>query len=366
LLQRFQGTYVFDTTDVALPRCLRAEFPSCNPGQAACGILTCLELSQHGIIDLQLGAAVDNDLAFDLAHTGLPQGALRLADLGFFNLELLDDYDREGVYYISRYKPHMNLTDMDGNNFKLVEYLRQQSGDVVDTWMRVGEKRVKTRLIAVRVSEEAAAKRREDYRNKKKGRGKAASAVMLEMCSWDVSITNVAESKLSWREVVSLRRLRWQVELLFKTWKSVGGLAHLRGQSRERVLVELYAKLLGKVVEGWHLLVLCGDPLRWSWYRGSKKLQKWWGGEMKCLKEGEALVRWLEKSAKRLQKTAKKEQRKKRPSAWQTVLDKDDPRWADGSAFPEPPPPHPSWWFATRIPDPQSETAFSSDLRSTA
>jgi hypothetical protein len=351
LLQRFAGVYVFDTTDVAMPKCMLNEFPSCNQAQAACGILTCLELSQFGVVDLQVGPARNNDLSFELAHAGLPEGALRLADLGFFNLELLASYDSEGVFYISRYKPHMNLTDLAGNNFKLLEYLRQQRQDVVDTWILAGEKGIKTRLVAVRVSEAAAAKRREKYRQKKRGKGKAVSAEMLEMCGWDVSITNVPEDKLSWPEVVTLRRLRWQVELLFKAWKSVGGLDHLAGRTRERILVELYAKLLGKVIEGWHLLILCGDPLRWSWYKASKKMQMWWAKEMERIGDADELAGWLEKTGKRLRKTAKKERGKKRPSAWQTVLDKDDPRWADGSAFPSPPPPLPDWWLANRDPD---------------
>lgn len=355
LLERFEGVFVFDTTDIAMPRCMLPEFPSCNEGQAACGILTCLELSRFGLVDLQVAPARDNDLSFDLAHTGLPEGALRLADLGFFNLDLLESYDREGVFYISRYKPNMNLSELDGNEFSLVEYLDRQRGDVVDTWIFAGKKRVKTRLVAVRVSPAAATRRREKYREKKRQKGKATSEAMLEMCGWDVSLTNVPEGKLDWREVVSLRRLRWQIELLFKAWKSVGGLDHLAGRSRERVLVELYAKLLGKVVESWHLLVLCGDPLRWSWYRASKKMQKWWGRMMGRIAEPEEQAGWLEGIGKKLKKAAKKEQRRKRSSAWQTVLERVDPRWADGSVFAADPP----WWFTVPNPNRQDQTAFS-------
>jgi hypothetical protein len=289
-----------------------------------------------------------------------------LADLGFFNLELLQSYDDEGVFYISRYKPHMKLTDSEGNKLKLLEYLRQQDGDVVDAWIGAGQQQVQTRLVAVRLSPEAARKRQDNYRKKKKGKGKAVSAEMLEMCEWDVSITNVPEEKLHWREVVTLRRLRWQVELLFKSWKSVGGLDHLAGRSRERVLVELYAKLLGKVLESWFLVMLCGDPVMWSWYRASKQMQPWWAGVMDRIDDARELASWLEKIGAKLRKTAKKEQRQERPSAWQTVLDKDDPRWADGALFPSPPPPLPDWWFANRNPDKEGAGTFPCPILSSA
>ena len=233
LLERFEGVYSFDTTDIALPDCMAGEFPGLGgstpeAGLAGCGVLVCLELTGQGIVDLQVADARTNDLAFDLAHTGLPEGSLRLADLGFFNLELLESYDQEKVYYISRWKPHMLLFDEHGHKFHLTDYLRKDGRERIDCWVWAGEKRVRTRLVAVRLSAEVAARRRRRYCERKKGKGKAVSEVALAACEWDVTMTNVPGEKLSLDEVISLRRLRWQIELLFKTFKSVGGLDHLK------------------------------------------------------------------------------------------------------------------------------------------
>ena len=48
---------------------------------------------------------------------------------------------------------------------------------------------------------------------------------------------------------------RWNVELLFKRWKSLGGLGHSQGTKEDRLVVEVYAKLLGALLRH-HMCVL--------------------------------------------------------------------------------------------------------------
>ena len=86
------------------------------------------------------------------------------------------------------------------------------------------------------------------------------SARQWEMAGWTVLVTNLPPERLSAAEAWELYRVRWQIELLFKRWKGQGGLSRSAGRSRERVLCEILAKLLGQVVANWAVL-LRGGPL---------------------------------------------------------------------------------------------------------
>lgn len=333
LLARFNGVYALDTTDITLPPSLAALYPGLggstpDASRAACGLQFCVELSGQGIVDLQLAGIRTNDLRFGLAQTSLPAGSLRLADLGFFNLDLLAGYAAENVYYISRWKPNMILYDTDQKALNLIEYLEKTGRGAVDEWVSVGEKRVRTRLVALRVPPEVASRRREQLLARKRKKGKKVGPGLLALCDWEVSITNVPEAMLTPEEVARLRRLRWQQELMFKQLKSIGKINHTNGTRPERVLTELFAKLLGQVVSGWQLMVSVGSPVTWSWYRCSQRVQGFWREVVVELGSLPGLVARLEQLAARLLRGGRKRRQKKRPATFQLVQSPADlDRW---------------------------------------
>src|SRR5262245_23524794 len=106
LLRRFRGVYVFDTTARSLPAELAALFPGCGGGTPTAGQapLKChvgLELLT-GALELMVGPGRHPDVTSELAQAPLPEGALRLADRGFFDLKVLGDYADAGVFWITR------------------------------------------------------------------------------------------------------------------------------------------------------------------------------------------------------------------------------------------------------------------------
>jgi hypothetical protein len=107
--------------------------------------------------------------------------------------------------------------------------------------------------MAVREPPELAAARRQRLREETTRKGQAVSVRRLALADWTLLVTNVPASRLSVEEALVLVRARWQIELLFKLWKDQGLLDESRSQKRWRRLCELYAKLLGLVLQHWLL-----------------------------------------------------------------------------------------------------------------
>jgi hypothetical protein len=83
------------------------------------------------------------------------------------------------------------------------------------------------------------------------------------MCDWTMLITTVPEMLLTGREAIVLYRARWQIELLFKRWKSQGLVADLSGTTEVRQMVRLWSRLIAALAQHW-LVVGCtwNDPCR--------------------------------------------------------------------------------------------------------
>jgi hypothetical protein len=86
-------------------------------------------------------------------------------------------------------------------------------------------------------------------------KGRQVSAVRLRLAAWTLFVTNVPAEHLMLREALVFGRLRWQIELLFKLWKSQGRVDESRSTNPWRILCEVYAKLLAMLLQHWIFLV---------------------------------------------------------------------------------------------------------------
>ena len=289
LLRRFAGgVCLLDSTTLTLPEAFAGAWPTSGRNKdlphgpeddkQVGGIKAQVRLN---LLDGTLSGpflfpARDNDRKGVLHTALLPAGALHLADLGFFCLERLQELDRQKVFWLTRVKAGTRLRDATGRQWTLADFLNQQTADTVDGSLTLGvDNPVPCRFVAMRVPASVAALRRKRQEKRAKNRHCKTHTDQATLVNWNVYATNVPREMLSVQEAWVLARCRWQIELLFKLWKSEGHIDESRSEKPWRILCEIYAKLLGMIVQHWLLLVGCWSHADRSLVKASRTVRRY-------------------------------------------------------------------------------------------
>ncbi len=272
LLARFTGVYLQDCSTVSLPPALAAQWPGCGgrgaAGQAAIKLGARLDLLAGRLEGPYLASGRTHDRTVPGASASVPAGSLWMGDLGLVTLARLEALAAEGGYWLTRVKAQTHIETADGQVWEQSSLLAHQETDRIELAVRLGKRaRIPARLLAIRVPDEVAEERRtrlrEEAARKRPRHPEPVSAERLALAAWSIYVTNVPVALLTLAEALVLVRARWQIELLFKLWKSHAQIDTSRSQQPQRILCELYAKLIGVVIQHW--LVLTGawpEPAR--------------------------------------------------------------------------------------------------------
>jgi hypothetical protein len=174
------------------------------------------------------------------------RGDLVIRDLGYFVLSVLSQMNEAGIYFLSRWKNGVLLYEKTrGKKIDLRKLLKNKSN--IDIEVLCGRKeKVKVRLVAVKLSDAQANERR---RKAKADRHRNANhdKTYYYLLGYSIFITNVKDDVWNCREIAEAYRVRWQVEILFKSWKSSFGIERLipyAVSNTERIESILYLLLL--------------------------------------------------------------------------------------------------------------------------
>jgi hypothetical protein len=263
LLTQFTAVQLVDSSGISLPDSLAAEFPAAGGDGPVAGLKlqTIWEFLRGNLTAVFQTTAREPDQSFTGHLAYITQGALFLCDLGYFKLTSLRDIIAGQAYFISRLDTQCGLLDpTTEERFDLLAYLRQSLADRVELNLWVGcAMQLPCRVLAVRLPPDVVEERRRKAKDNARRKGRTLSTQKLAWLEWSIYITNVPAAMLALRQVVLIYTLRWQIELLFKLWKSEAQLDRVAGKRRERTLCEIYAKLIGMVV--FHYLTA---PVRWA------------------------------------------------------------------------------------------------------
>ena len=258
LLERVNRVLVTDSSSWDVSAHLKDIFPGSggSASSANCKLQFVYDYKSGSIVLLEDRAGTEPDQKYSKNLVSLIQeGDLLIPDLGYWNFETFFGIDGKGGYFISRFNSRVNIWDRRDEKFiklDLLSILEQQMSNSIEMEVFIRGEKTKTlkiRLVVFRVPEEVANMRRKKLKEQARKKGRIVSKKSLQLCDWSVFVTNASEEIVPGEMIRSIYRVRWCVELIFKSWKSILRMhqSNVR-KNHYRLKCELYAKLILAVI----------------------------------------------------------------------------------------------------------------------
>jgi len=264
LFEKFDKIYLVDSSGWNISNSMKDVFRGAGGGKgtssAAVKVQLTYEYKSGEISCVELTDGVVNDSKYLKKILGLiNNGKLIIQDLGYWGYEIFNEINKNRGSFLSRYHTSSDLwIEKDGQYVKLEfeKFLKTRKSNAVeiDAYIKKSNNYLKIRTIFFRVPETVSENRRRSLKgkNKKKGgreKNYTPKAKNLYLCEWSVFVTNTDEEQIPSNMIRSVYRLRWNIELIFKSWKSIMKIHKSNVRKNEhRFRVELFAKLIFAVL----------------------------------------------------------------------------------------------------------------------
>jgi len=120
----FAGIRVMDSTEINVGKNASDKYPGYG-GLGREGIASIqfeYDLLSGETTQLSIGSSLDSDVKEALKSLNdIKKGTLLLRDMGYNSLANLLEYNKRGLYYISKVKPQWKLTVLIGQDWKVLE-----------------------------------------------------------------------------------------------------------------------------------------------------------------------------------------------------------------------------------------------------
>lgn len=220
-----------------------------SPGPAGTGgrLHVALRVADLGVVSAAITTTEEGET---LRRFAFSKGQLVIADRGYANPAGVGHVVAQEADILVRVnRGSLPLFDEQGKQIDLLAWVRTLSGrraqHCAATVRDRGE--IEGRLVAARLPAEKVDEARRRVR-----REVGDDPVALELAEWLIMFTTVPAHRLTDAQIVDAYRLRWQVELLFKRWKSLCHIDKMPNYRDDTLVSWLSAKIL---------LLLCAERI---------------------------------------------------------------------------------------------------------
>ena len=254
LLEKFKSIKLLDSTYITLPASMEdiyRGYATSYPNQklstkAGMKLQVVYDYLNQNISNVDIKEGARSDQGYRDYLESIEEGELHIADLGYFVPSSFRSIMSKKAYFISRYKSDTNIYDVHTEEkIEMLDYLK--NNDKFEREVILGkEAKLKVRMVGIKLSKDQAEARKRKANSLAKSHGYTSSRKNQELLNWSIFITNIPSHTTSFSNIFKIYRLRWQIELLFKLYKSQVSIDKFKSKiNQARILCEFYAKLIG-------------------------------------------------------------------------------------------------------------------------
>ncbi|MGW5951703.1 IS4 family transposase [Bacillus mycoides] len=262
----FRRIRILDSTHFQIPDKFTSTYQGSGGSGQSAGVKIQLEydLLSGQFLHVHVGSGKHNDKTYtSTCLTSLQPNDVCIRDLGYFDLKDLHTISECNAYFISRLKLNTRIYQknkepeyfQNGTIKKQSEYIQLDMEQFIDQ-LQSGEtyeipeiyigmyQKLPARLIMYKLTETQMKRRQKDLASKEhkkqityKERSKRLSAI-------NFYVTNIPLEYLPKEQVYDFYSLRWQIELIFKTWKTFFRIHKCSSVKLDRLECHLYGQLI--------------------------------------------------------------------------------------------------------------------------
>lgn len=264
-LSCFSKVNILDSSKFDLPAILSRFFPGFGGTASKAGacIQYDFELKAGVVNDLTLTQAKSSDSKYALDRMySVKKGDLTVRDLGYFVLKYFKVAEAAGAFFLSKLNSKITVFEAKEDVLKELDFerlyktMKRNRVNKLDMKVYIGtNEKFPVRLVAELMSDEVLNARIMKVNKYNKKKGYKTSKQFRDRARFNLFITNIPFDKINGEAIAKIYKVRWQIELVFKIWKSIFGLDNINPMKYERLMCILNARLL-LVLINWETFMI--------------------------------------------------------------------------------------------------------------
>ena len=312
-MNSFSRIRILDSTSFQLDNSLADIYKGSGGSSNTSGIKIQLEydLITGQFLNVYSGSGSENDKNYGtFCISDVKEKDLCIRDLGYFDMKDFKQIHDKKAFYVSRIKLNTAIytKNISPNKFfnrnrkKYSEYQKidlenimkeLDSGETIEIESVYcgGIEKLPVRLICYKLTETQLKNRRKKQALVENKKGITLSPKSRRLSGLNVYITNIPTEIVPFNKIHDLYSLRWQVEILFKTWKSIFKIHHCKKIKRDRFECHLYGCLIGILISSSVMFKMRNlfnenDIFELSEFKGINMIKKYLEALLEGIKKG--------------------------------------------------------------------------------